>query len=144
SSGVVMTAARSLSPSDERRGSERTVPRMDSGTTPEADKGRGPPPEPELDACGALLLPKLEMQRGVAGQVRSGQDVARTVCSAPTSSRPFEGPSFHTMERGQRVEGARHGPQRFPMSNLGLRADGAQRPNDLGLSCASQDAHLEA
>ena len=63
SSGFVKTAAISWNPSDEFRGSERTVPRMDSGTTPEADKDRGPPPEPELNAIGALLILRLEVWR---------------------------------------------------------------------------------
>ena len=80
SSGFVKTAAISWNPSDEFRGSERTVPRMDSGTTPEADKDRGPPPEPELNAIGALLILRLEVRRGVAGQVRKAQDISRTVC----------------------------------------------------------------
>ena len=116
SSGFVKTAAISWNPSDEFRGSERTVPRMDSGTTPEADKDRGPPPEPELNAIGALLTLRLEVQRGVAGPARSGQDISRAVRSAPNSSRPFGDPRFDTMERGQRVEGARHAQQRSPIS----------------------------
>ena len=42
--------------SDELQGSERTVPRMNSGPRPEADNGGGPQSERELLACGALLL----------------------------------------------------------------------------------------